>query len=86
MSDGVVDSSCLINLCATAEVRSILSTMDVRLHVPPAVDCESNYLRRRRPDAEEFEPIDLDSLTSDDLLRLWSSDFSPASSLLQPAN
>ena len=45
MSDAVIDSCCLINLCAAGNLRELLSTLKLSWHVPDAVLREALFLR-----------------------------------------
>jgi len=55
----VVDSSCLINLCAAGDLATILPPIGLRFVVPPAVKDEVHHLRRRSGVDAVLEAIDL---------------------------
>jgi len=60
MESAVIDSCCLINLCATGRLEEMLSATDMTWKLSAAVARESLYLRRLDGAGNpEREPIDL---------------------------
>lgn len=74
MADTVVDSSCLINLCAAGDLASMLSPLELEICVPPAVEAESVYLRPERDGLVEQQRIDLREVIRQGLIRVCPLD------------
>lgn len=71
MSDGVIDSCCLINLRAVGDLTDVLPHLGLSWHVPPAVETEALFLRTIAADGSRGrEPIDLQPSISAGILRL----------------
>lgn len=48
--DAVIDSCCLINLCAVGPLAHVLPPLGVSWHIPPQVKAESLFLRTQEED------------------------------------
>lgn len=60
MSDGVIDSCCLINLCAVGQLGDVLPPLGLAWHIPPPVEAETLFLRTREADGSSGrEAVDL---------------------------
>jgi predicted nucleic acid-binding protein len=57
--DTLVDTCCILNLCAVEEPQAVLSKLPFRLHVSPAVEQEEISLRPS-PDAKRHERRKID--------------------------
>ena len=70
MTKTIVDSSSLINLYAAGDPSIIVPALELELYVPPAVEKESNYLRRREGDELQLVPIDFRESVSLGLIQI----------------
>ena len=71
MSDAIVDSCCLINLCAVGDLTSVLRPLGLCWHIPPPVRQETLFLRTAEPDGTlGKEPVDLQPAIDTGLLEV----------------
>lgn len=70
MADTVVDSSCLINLCAAGDLSTMLPPLELEICIPPAVEAESLYLRPGKDGFVEPQRIDLREIIQKGLIRI----------------
>ena len=71
MPDGVIDSCCLINLCAAGQLSDVIPPLGLSWHIPPPVKAETLFLRTREVDGSlGREAVDLQPSIDAGVLRV----------------
>jgi len=71
VADGIIDTCCLINLCAVGGLSDWLPALGLLWHVPSAVMDEAIFLRRTQEAGKpRKEEVDLRPLVADGTLRV----------------
>lgn len=82
MPDAVIDSCCLINLCAVGPLGDVLTPLGLSWHIPPLVRDEALFLRTRETDGSAGrEAVDLQPAIRAGLLEICEPDEGPEAEL-----